>query len=51
MYLTEDIIDPWRRLLGRKDDTVILIADHAGVYIVQTVKGVRFAVSKDKVKE
>ena len=50
MTLKCDIIDPWRRLLGKKGEEVVLIADHAGVLIVEGKSG-RFAVNKDKVKE
>lgn len=49
MTLTQDIIDPWRRLLGKKGEQVKLISDHSGVLIVQNEKGERFAVNRDMV--
>lgn len=51
MTLKCDIIDPWRRLLGKKGEEVVLIADHSGTYIVQNSKGQRFAVHHSKVNE
>lgn len=51
MILLEDYTDIWRKTLAKKGEEVKVISDHSGVLIVETEKGLRFAISKEKVKE
>ena len=47
--LISDYYEPWRRLLAKKGETVILVSDHQGSLIVENSKGDRFAINKAKV--
>lgn len=51
MELKEDYYDIYRNLIAKKGSKLTVISDHQGVLIVETEKGLRFAIRKELIAE
>ena len=50
MQLKEDYYDIYRNLIAKKGSKLTVISDHQGVLIVETEKGLRFAINQNLIK-
>ena len=50
MILQFDYYDIYRNLIAKKGTKLTIISDHQGVLIVETEKGLRFAINQNLIK-